>query len=125
MSKYKDEIYKLILSSDKHLTAEEIFISLKQYMPNIVLATVYNNLNSLYLENKIKKISIEGQSDKYDKNIKHDHLICSKCKKIQDVFIGDLSKELSNKLNIKDLFYDLKIYYLCPDCKNKEAKYEA
>ena len=125
MSKYFFFFYKLILSSDKHLTAEEIFISLKQYMPNIVLATVYNNLNSLYLENKIKKISVEGQSDKYDKNIKHDHLICSKCKKIQDVFIGDLSKELSNKLNIKDLFYDLKIYYLCPDCKNKEDKYEA
>ena len=125
MSKYKDEIYKLILSSDKHLTAEDIFISLKQYMPNIVLATVYNNLNSLYLENKIQKISIEGQPDKYDKTIKHDHLICSKCKKIQDVFIGDLSQELSSKLNIKDLSYDLKIYYLCPDCKNKEDNYEA
>lgn len=117
MSRYKNEILQIVLSSDEHLTAEDIFLRLKSYMPKVVLATVYNNLNALCSEEKIKKVSIEGSPDRYDKILKHEHLICKKCKKITDVFVGDLTKEITKKLNIKDLSYELNIFYLCDECK--------
>ncbi|MGM9970927.1 MAG: transcriptional repressor [Anaeroplasmataceae bacterium] len=117
MARYKDEILKLVISSNNHLTAEEIYLKLKEYMPKVVLATVYNNLNSLCLENKINRITIQGCPDRYDNVIKHDHLICRKCQKINDIYIGDFSEYLTNRLKINDLTYDLKIYYLCDECK--------
>ena len=83
-------ILDVINNSKEHLTAEQIFFALKNQSCKMVLPTVYNNLNSLYREGLIRKVSIEGQPDRYDRNIKHDHLICNQCGKISDFNFNDL-----------------------------------
>ena len=47
MTKYERAIYQIVTSSRDHLNAAEIYKRLKSSMPQIVLATVYNNLNKL------------------------------------------------------------------------------
>ena len=69
--KYANSILKIINASEEHLTAEQIFLILKQIHPSVVLATVYNNLNNLYQQGQIRKISLEGCPDRYDKNTRH------------------------------------------------------
>ena len=49
------------------MTAEQVFFALKQRYPAVAMATVYNNLNSLYRQGKIRKINVEGYPDRYDK----------------------------------------------------------
>ena len=111
---------KLILdinNSNEHLTAEQVFFKLRQIVPKTVLATVYNNLNSLCDEGAIKRVSVEGSPDRYDKIKKHDHLVCSRCKALSDITFSDLTASLSEQLGEPILSYDLKVSYLCPNCR--------
>ena len=88
-------------------------------MPQIAQATVYNNLNKLAEAGLIRKISIEGMPDRYDAVYKHDHLVCNRCGKLMDVSFDDISSLLKKQIGQNFLFYDLKVYYVCPDCQAK------
>ena len=117
MTKNSKFILDIINSSNEHPTAEQIFIKLKNYNPKAVLSTVYNNLNSLYKQNLIRKISVEGYPDRYDKVLRHDHLICKKCGAISDIVLEDLTAKLNIAIKEEILSYDLKINYICPKCR--------
>ena len=122
MTKYEKDIFAIINTSREHLTVEQIFLKLKEAHPNVVLATVYNNLNKLLKEELVRKVSIEGMQDRYDRMKKHDHLVCRQCGKLADVTLEDLSASLRKQLGEDFLYYDLKVYYLCPECRAKQNK---
>ena len=86
----------------------------------MVLATVYNNLNRLLEEELIRKVSVEGMPDRYDRMKKHDHLVCRRCGKLSDITLEDLTASLKKQLGDDVLYYDLKVYYVCPACREKE-----
>ena len=122
MTKYEKEIFAIINTSREHLTVEQIFLKLKEAHPNVVLATVYNNLNKLLEEELVRKVSVEGLQDRYDRMKKHEHLVCRQCGKLADVALEDLSASLREQLGEDFLYYDLKVYYLCPECRAKQNK---
>ena len=93
MSKYKRMIYEMINQSSNHMSAEEIYRELKKICPKVVLATVYNNLNKLWAEGRIRKISVEGMADRYDKTLRHDHLVCRRCGSLADITFDDLTSK--------------------------------
>ena len=119
MTKYAELILELINQSDRHMTAEQLFLELKEKEPKVVQATVYNNLNALYREGLIRKVAVEGAPDRYDKIRKHDHLVCKTCGALSDVNFEDLTKSLEEQLGEGILSYDLKVLYLCPKCRGK------
>ena len=123
MTKYERAIYQIVTASREHLNAGEIYNRLRKLMPQVVQATVYNNLNKLTEAGLIRKISIEGMPDRYDAVYKHDHLVCNHCGKLTDISFNDISSSLKNQLGQDFLFYDLKVYYVCPDCRAK-AEYD-
>ena len=104
------------------MTAEEIFEALRQTYPTVVLATVYNNLNRLWQEDLIRKVSVEGMPDRYDHIKRHDHLVCKGCGKLVDIDLGDLTAQLEKQAGMSILSYDLKLTYLCEDCQKKMKK---
>ena len=115
-------ILDIINHSNDHLTAEQIFLILKKTAPRVALATVYNNLNALCEDDLIRKVSIEGSPDRYDKIVKHDHLVCKKCGALSDITFSGLTASLSNQLGEPILSYDLKVSYICPSCREKAKK---
>ena len=119
MRKYAKLLLELINQSGNHMTAEQIFLALKKTEPKIVQATVYNNLNTLCQEGLIRKMSIEGSPDRYDKILKHDHLVCKKCGSLSDISFEDLTGALEKQLGENILSYDLKVFYLCPKCREE------
>ena len=119
MTKYEKEIFNLISSSYDHLSAEQVFSRLKEKYPAMVLAAVYNNLNKLWEAGLIRKITVEGVPDRYDRTQRHDHMVCRGCGRLKDVSFEDLTSDLRQCFGEDFLSYDLQIYYLCPDCKNK------
>lgn len=122
MGKYRMQILSCLQQSGGHMTAEQIFLWVKRREPGIVLATVYNNLNRLCQEGVIRRISIPGQPDRYDKTAApHDHLICDRCGQLADVVFPDFLRELETKLHIHLNSYELNIHYICPDCQQKAA----
>ena len=118
MTKYAQQILNIVDSSSEHLTAEQIYLLLKETSPKVVLATVYNNLNQLYEQNLIRKVSVEGQSARYDKTVKHDHLVCRRCGSLSDIYLSDLTSQLQLQIPEEIISYDLKIEYICPKCRN-------
>lgn len=116
-------ILDIINHSGDHLTAEQIFLRLKRIAPKTVLATVYNNLNTLCEEELIRKVSVEGSPDRYDKAVKHDHLVCRRCGALSDITFADLTASLSAQLGEPILSYDLKVNYICPACRKKAAQH--
>lgn len=119
MTKYEQSIYEIIRTSHEHLTVNQVFERLKQDHPKVVLATVYNNIHKLWEAGLIRKVSTEGMPDRYDTIQKHDHLVCKRCGKILDVTLEDLTAPLRRQLGEDFLFYDLKVYYLCPACREQ------
>lgn len=120
MSKQRAEILRIITNSDKHLTAEEIFIQCKNEGTNISIATVYRNLKILLKQGAIKKLQITGEPDRFDKTVnEHDHVVCEKCGEIQDIYLEDLKEILESKTGMKINSYSLCMKYICPKCLNK------
>ena len=124
MTKYERAIYDIVRMSCEHLTVHQIFERLKTDHPKVVLATVYNNLNKMWESGLVRKVSAEGMPDRYDIPQKHDHLVCKRCGKILDVSFEDLTAPLRSQLGQDFLFYDLKVYYLCPECREREKPSE-
>ena len=122
MTQYAKKIWETVESSYSHMTAEQIFEELRKTYPKVVLATVYNNLNRLWEEDKIRKISVEGMPDRYDRTRRHDHLVCKKCGRLLDVDLGDLTAQLTGKAGVPILSYDLKLLYVCEECRKQSQQ---
>ena len=98
MTKYKEKILEIVEASRSHLTAEQVFAQLRKTYPQVVLATVYNNLNRLWEEERIRKVSVEGMPDRYDRIARHDHLVCKGCGKLLDVDLEDMTSMLEKQV---------------------------
>ena len=110
-------ILETIDCSSEHMTAEEIHLALRDSGHRMALATVYNNLAQLHSEGRIRKVCVEGHPDRYDKMIRHDHLVCRVCGKLSDIHFKDLTELLQSQTDEELLSYDLQVSYICPACR--------
>ncbi len=120
MNQYGQAIEDIVNASYDHPTAEQIFMRLRDSYPHVVRATVYNNLNRLCDEGKIIRLSPDGRTDRYDRTARHDHLICTKCGRIDDLHFMDLTDQLRLHLNSEVHAYDLRVSWTCPDCRDEQ-----
>lgn len=120
MTKYEKQIYDIVNASRKHMTAEQVYEELQKIYPAVARATVYNNLNKLCDVKLIRRVSLEDSPDRYDRIEKHDHLICQKCGRLSDVCFDDLTSALQKQFGDDFLSYDLKIFYICPECRKAQ-----
>ncbi len=79
------EVYKALIASSEHPSAEAVYEKVRQVLPNVSLDTVNRTLNTL---NEIgAAFIVEGSGDvkRFDGNLEnHQHFKCIKCKKIFD-----------------------------------------
>lgn len=120
MTKYEKQIYDIVNASRKHMTAEQVYEELQKIYPAVARATVYNNLNKLCDVKLIRRVSLEDSPDRYDRIEKHDHLVCQKCGRLSDVCFDDLTSALQKQFGDDLLSYDLKIFYICPECRKAQ-----
>ena len=117
MTKYELEILRIISESFEHLSADEVYELLKGKYPGVVKATCYNNLNKLIDEGLVRKIVMDNGVSRYDRTVRHDHLVCKKCGKIEDVYLNDMTSLFKSDLSQDIESSDLKVYWICPECR--------
>lgn len=126
MTKQRMIIMDVIRSVPRHMTAEEIYQRASELFPSMAMATVYNNLNALVRDGKVRRIPVPGQPDHYDRNmVYHEHLVCEQCGELVDAELGNLKEEMEKRLGKEILGYSLVLYYLCEACtkhQNGEEK---
>lgn len=119
MKKNSQLILELVTASCDHPTAEQLFLLARERSPKIALSTVYNNLGWLVEQGLVRKISLANSPDRYDRNTRHDHLICVGCGKVTDLMREDLTAQLSAETGEEVVGYELNVRYFCSDCREK------
>ena len=121
MTKQKQVILDVIMKSDRHLTADDIYFEAKKVMPSIAIGTVYRNLNIMADAGEIQRIEIAGQACRFDKTLdKHEHFYCVRCGDLMDVNLPDIKKEIEDMFGTKILSFNLSMGYVCDKCKAVE-----
>ena len=124
-SKQREIILNYLKSVDCHPTAETIYENIKEDCPSVSLATVYRNLNQLSENNYIRRIKIDGKSDRFDGNLSvHNHLFCRVCGKIEDMEPVYETEEMFRKVEAMVGFVpdscQLLFSGICKNCRDKQ-----
>jgi Fur family peroxide stress response transcriptional regulator len=134
MQKYKDLGLKLtpqrlsilaFLEGNKdHPTAEEIYRHISRKFSTMSFATVYKTLETLKQQGRLTEITIDPEKRHFDPNTeRHHHIICSKCKRIADIFVTfDLTLPEKDVQGFEITGSHVEFYGLCPKCREETMK---
>ena len=122
-TRQRDTILDAFLSSDRHMSIEELYLKLRAKHPNIGYATVYRTLK-LFAESGIaREIQFGDGQTRYEhvnEGEHHDHLVCTRCATIVE-FENDAIEKLQDEVATSHGFlierHKLELYGLCPKCR--------
>lgn len=79
-------VYRFLLGTDSHPTADDVFTSVRGQIPDISLATVYKSLETLVSCGLASKLTYGDGSARYDgRTDPHPHARCLDCGAVLDV----------------------------------------
>lgn len=122
-------VYRFLASTDKHPTADEVFLAVRSEVPVISLATVYKSLETLVGCGLAVKLTYGDGSARYDgRTDPHHHARCVQCSRIFDL-PGHLPREdLSALEQGSDGFqvtgYRLELTGFCRECAEPSSSEE-
>ncbi|MEW6003596.1 MAG: transcriptional repressor [Nitrospirota bacterium] len=122
-SRQREQILDAFLSSDKHITVDDLHNILKKKNPDIGYATVHRNLKLMCESGLADEIKVGNKKARYEQKYgqeHHDHLICLKCGRfieVRDERIERLQDKLAEANNFIPQRHRLEIYGLCKKCK--------
>jgi Fe2+ or Zn2+ uptake regulation protein len=79
-------VYRFLLHTNQHPSADEVFTSVRQVIPDISLATVYKSLETLVSCGLASKLTYGDGSARYDgRTDPHPHARCLACGAVLDL----------------------------------------
>lgn len=104
-----------------HSTADEIYEMIHGDYPTLSRATVYRNLNRLAEDGQIRKITLPGGADCFEKMCNpHYHIKCRSCGRIFDVdmpYMENLQSRIRDCHGFEILSHDIIFSGICPECR--------
>lgn len=109
-----------IQGDHSHPSAEDIYRRVRKVLPHISLGTVYRHLQRLVQEGKIQMFFLGERIARYDPTlVAHDHFICQRCGRVEDVWIGR-DRQVNLAPLVKEGFtviaHSLAIHGFCQPC---------
>jgi len=121
LTRQREAVLNVVQQADKHLTAQEIYDRVRQQVPGIAYATVYNALSYLTQAGLIQLVNVGNGPALYDQNVdRHDHLVCRNCGKVLDYAFHDLEQALDQVAKATGFRIERAealFVGLCPDCQ--------
>jgi len=121
-TRHRNAILLLLEQTEHPMTAEELYISLKEKTATINLSTVYRTLDTFVSKNLVIKSTMDDAKARYELNHhehKH-HLFCVGCHKvisIEDCPMEELQEIIKKKMDFEVTGHKLEIYGYCHNCK--------
>ncbi len=115
-------IYKELAQTNNHPSTESIYKKIKDYYPTISLTTVYRTLETFEKYGLVSVVNVLSNAARYDANLDpHHHIVCIKCKKIEDVHDDLLPKgQIDSKINGYNVTgYSIILSGVCSECSEK------
>lgn len=114
----------LLENEEDHLSAEDVYLLVKEKYPEIGLATVYRTLELLSELKIVDKINFGDGVSRYDLRKEgathfHHHLVCIECgsvDEIQDDLLENVEKIVERDWNFKIKDHRLTFHGICHRC---------
>jgi Fe2+ or Zn2+ uptake regulation protein len=123
MTPQRRAILEAIAQSEAHPTADELYETVRQHMPDTSRATVYNTLHELVAIKAAQELDLGHGVRRYDiADHNHAHRVCLECAKIEDVE-GDfytLQNLFPQRNGFCPVRYSLIIYGYCGKCSSEK-----
>jgi len=117
----REAVLFVVQNSRHHPTANEVFEAARKRLPSISFATVYNSLRYLKEQGLIHEITFGDAASRYDRETeRHDHAICTKCGKLVDFDLPEMTNLLrsaARKSRFKAESVHLTLVGICPECR--------
>ncbi len=117
-------LLEILSKIKKPLTTQELLLILAKKEIKANKTTIYRQLESLKENNMVNEVHFNDRNTRYELNSKdthHHHLICKKCKKIEDItLLEDLQyqeKMILKKSKFKVTQHFLEFFGLCKNCQ--------
>ena len=128
MTDQRRAVYDVLMGKRDHPTAVEVFTRVRDRIPSISLATVYNCLETLADCGLAKTVTDERGPARYCPNLQeHAHFFCEKCGEVADIPLRNRRRpediwEFPKALTISR--HEVSFRGVCPKCaaKTKAAK---
>lgn len=110
-------IKEYLKSTKNHPSAKEVYLAVREQLPNISVSTVYRILKN-FSENG-EALEIKNNISRFDADLRaHSHFVCKRCGKVFD--IDDDSLIISKKPEIKyGKIESCQVYFygICKSCE--------
>lgn len=120
LTKQRREVFETLTAQRDHPTATEVFMRVKEKVPGISLATVYNCLETLTHSGLVRQVNLDRSPSRYCPNLEeHAHFHCETCGHISDIAIKDaltLQSALALPPGSQIHRTEIAIRGLCPAC---------
>ena len=110
----------------RHLSAEDVYMLVKNKYPDIGLATVYRTLDLLAELSVLQKNDFGDGKARYEFSRQdehhHHHLICLKCggvAEFDDDLLESLEAAIRRRSHFKVIDHNVKFYGYCQDCQQQ------
>lgn len=120
----------LLEHEEDHLSAEDVYLLVKEKSPEIGLATVYRTLELLTELKIVDKINFGDGVSRYDLRQEgaahfHHHLVCIECgsvAEIQEDLLEDVETIVERDWHFKIKDHRLTFHGICRKCQQKEEQ---
>jgi len=120
----------LLENEEDHLSAEDVFMLVKDRSPEIGLATVYRTLELLSELHVVEKMNFGDGVARYDlrndsSNHHHHHLICVQCGAVDEIledWLGPLEQRLEREYGFTVMDHRLDFHGICHRCQEKKTE---
>ena len=119
----RDLILEIFLSTEEHLSSEDLYNLVNKKDPTVGNTTVYRTLKLLTEAGLAREVRFGDNRTYYEHHYNHDHhdhMICTECGKVIEFFSADiesLQDEMAGKFGFKPTHHSLRMWGVCSDCQ--------
>ena len=124
----RDLILETFLSSEEHLTSEDLYSLVHKIDPGIGLTTVYRTLKLLTDAGLAREVRFGDNRTYYEHHYDHehhDHMICTECGIVIEFFsaeIENLQDQMASNFGFRPTHHSLRMWGLCSSCQKGKVR---
>lgn len=120
MTRQRKTILNMLKRRKDHPTASELYLEVREEIPQVSLGTIYRNLNVLRDLGEVQEININNKFKRYDGNPQqHYHFYCLECSRVYDLkgfYQEELDRIFSEKNPHQIMGHNADFFGTCAHC---------
>ena len=120
----RDLILEIFLSTEDHLSSEDLYNLVHKKDPTVGHTTVYRTLKLLTEAGLAREVRFGDNKTYYEHHYNHDHhdhMICTECGRVIEFFSADiesLQDEMADKFGFRPTHHSLRMWGVCSECQD-------